>query len=150
MANVNKVILIGRLTRDPELRYIPSGAAVCDLGLAVNREWTKKDSNEKEKETCFVDIVVWARRAEVVAEYFSKGDEIYIEGRLQLDTWQTKEGEKRSKLKVVMDTFEFIGGKKDAPATDTGKEPAQQAGAGSEEHAAALGADTGDDDAIPF
>ena len=107
MANLNKVLLIGRLTRDPELRYTSSGRAVSDLGIAVNREYTV--NNERRKETAFVDVTAWGRTAEVICEYLKKGREIFIEGRLTLDTWE-QEGQKRSKLKVVADSFQFVGG----------------------------------------
>lgn len=102
MASYNRVILVGNLTRDPEVRYIPSGTAVCELGLAVNRTWFDKASNSKKEDTTFVDVTLWGRTAEIAGEYLSKGRPVLIEGRLQLDTWQDKEsGKNRSKLKVV-------------------------------------------------
>ena len=107
MANLNKVMLIGRLTRDPELRYTSGGRGVCDVGLAVNREYTV--NNERRKETAFVDVTVWGRQAEVICEYMKKGREIYLEGRLTLDTWE-QDGQKRSKLKVIAENFQFLGG----------------------------------------
>ncbi len=111
MPNLNKVLLIGHMTRDPELRYTPGGTAVCEFGIAINRKWKGKDGSDGE-ETCFVDCSMWARRGEVVAEHFRKGDPIFLEGRLQLDQWENKEGQKRSKLKVVAESFEFLGGGK--------------------------------------
>lgn len=107
MGNVNKVFLMGNMTRDPELRYTPSGTPVCDFGMAINRNYTTQ-SGEKREETCFVDVTFWARRGEVISEYFGKGDQIFIEGRLQLDQWETPEG-RRSKLKVVGFDFQFCG-----------------------------------------
>lgn len=107
MGNVNKVFLMGNMTRDPELRYTPSGTPVCDFGIAINRNWTTQ-GGEKREETCFVDVTFWARRGEVISEYFGKGDQIFIEGRLQLDQWETPEG-RRSKLKVVGEDFQFCG-----------------------------------------
>ena len=95
MANVNKVLLLGRLTRDPELRYTPNGTAVCDLGIAVSRKWKSPDGSWKE-DTCFVDVTVWQKQAEYCAEYLKKGREVFIEGRLTLDQWQSPEGQKRS------------------------------------------------------
>jgi single-strand DNA-binding protein len=109
MANLNKVFLMGNLTRDPELRYTPSGTPVCEFGLAVNRVYTTS-AGEKREETCFVDVTMWGRRGVVISEYFTKGRPIFIEGRLQFDQWETSEG-RRSKLRVVAENFEFIGGR---------------------------------------
>ena len=107
MASYNRVILIGNLTRDPELRYIPSGSAVTDIGLAVNDR--RKDSNGQwVDETTFVDVTLWGRQAEVAGEYLSKGSPVLIEGRLKLDTWE-KDGQKRSKLKVVGQRMQMLG-----------------------------------------
>ncbi len=110
MANLNKVLLIGNLTRDPELRYTPSGTPVATFGLATTRRYKRKDG-EQQEETCFVDVVVWGRQGEVVSEYLSKGRPVFVEGRLQLDSWETAEGEKRSRLRVVADNFQFLGGR---------------------------------------
>lgn len=112
MGNVNKVFLMGNLTRDPELRYTPNGAAVASFGIAVNRVWNTPEGEQK-KETCFVDASIFGKRAEVVSKYFSKGKPIFIEGRLQFHQWETKDGQKRNTLRVVVENFEFIG----APAT---------------------------------
>jgi len=108
MANLNKVFLIGNLTRDPELRYTPSGSPVCEFGLAINRTY-KTAAGEQREEACFVDIVVWGRPGVVISEYLTKGKPILIEGRLQFDSWETAEG-RRSRLRVVGDNFQFIGG----------------------------------------
>ena len=108
MASYNKVLLMGNVTRDPELRYTPQGVPVTDLGVAVNREYSVGDSGERRKETTFVDVTFWRRRAEVICQYFHKGDPIFVEGRLSMDTWETQDGQKRSRLKVVADSFEFI------------------------------------------
>src|SRR6187455_1301003 len=109
MASFNKVILLGNLTRDPEVRYTPKGSAVCDLGMAVNRVYTT-DSGEKREEVTFVDVVLWARLAEIAGEYLKKGRPVFIEGRLQMDTWDDKQtGQKRSKLKVVGEGLQLIG-----------------------------------------
>ena len=110
MANLNKVFLIGNLTRDPELRYTPSGTAIASFGIATNREWKSADG-EKKKEVCYVDINMFGRRAEVINEYFSKGNPIFIEGRLQFQQWETKDGQKRNSLRVVAEDFQFIGSK---------------------------------------
>jgi len=109
MANLNKVFLMGNLTRNPELRYTPSGTAVASFGVAVNRNWTGQDG-EKKEEVCFVDISAFGRIAEVINEYFSKGKPIFVEGRLQFNQWETKDGQKRSTLRVVAENFQFIGG----------------------------------------
>jgi single-strand DNA-binding protein len=111
MASFNKVILLGNLTRDPEVRYTPKGSAVCDLGIAINRSYTL-DSGEKREEVTFVDVVLWARLAEIAGEYLKKGRPIFIEGRLQLDTWDDKQsGQKRSKLRVIGETMQLLGGR---------------------------------------
>ena len=110
MANLNKVFLMGNLTRDPELRYTPSGTGVCEFGVAVNRTWTTPDG-EKRDETCFVDCQMWGRRGEVIAEYLRKGRPIFVEGRLKFDQWEGRDGQKRSKLRVVAENFEFLGGR---------------------------------------
>lgn len=108
MASLNKVFLMGNLTRDPELRYTSSGTAVSDLSMAVNRRYTTA-SGDKKEDTCFVDVTLWARRAEVASQYLKKGSPLFVEGRLQLDRWENNEGQKRSKLKVVAQNFQFIG-----------------------------------------
>ena len=111
MASFNKVILLGNLTRDPEVRYTPKGSAVCDLGIAVNRQYTL-DSGEKREEGTFVDVVLWSRLAEIAGEYLKKGRPVFIEGRLQLDTWDDKQsGQKRSKLRVIGETMQLLGGR---------------------------------------
>ena len=108
MANLNKVMLIGNLTRDPELRYTPKGTAVADIGMAINRVWNN-DAGQKQEETTFVDVTLWGRQAELAEKYLGKGRGVYIEGRLQLDTWDDKEtGKKRSKLKVVGENLQFL------------------------------------------
>src|SRR2546422_10909052 len=101
MANFNKVLLMGNLTRDPEVRYTPKGTAVAAIGLAVNRVWTT-DTGEKKEEVTFVDVDLWSRNAEIAGQYLHKGSPLFVEGRLQLDTWDDKQtGQKRSKIKVV-------------------------------------------------
>jgi single-strand DNA-binding protein len=109
MASFNKVILLGNLTRDPEVRYTPKGTAVTELGMAVNRVYTA-ENGEKREETTFVDVTLWGRTAEIAGEYLKKGRPVFIEGRLQLDTWDDKtSGQKRSKLKVVGEGLQLIG-----------------------------------------
>ena len=110
MASYNRVILVGNLTRDPELRYIPSGTAVTDIGLAIN-DRRKDQSGNWIEETTFVEVTLWARTAEVVCEYLSKGSSVLIEGRLKFETWE-KDGQKRSKLKVIGERLQMLDGKK--------------------------------------
>lgn len=127
MASLNKVMLIGNVTREIEVRYTPKGTAVADLGLAVNRTWFDKASNSKKEETTFCDISLFGRQAEVAGEYLAKGRSVLIEGRLQLDTWDDKEtGQKRSKLRVVCENLQMLG-------TGGGKGGGQRKSAQSEE-----------------
>ena len=130
MASFNKVILLGNLTRDPEVRYTTGGSAVCDITLAVNYQWTDKRSNERKEEVSFIDVTLWGRTAEIAGEYLGKGRPVLIEGRLQQDKWDDKEtGQKRSKLKVVADAMQLLGGKPEggggggnaAPRSNTGR-----------------------------
>jgi single-strand DNA-binding protein len=107
MANLNKVFLIGNLTRDPELRYVPSGSAVATFTVAVNRVYTTQ-TGEKKEQVSFIRIVVWGRRAEVCGEYLSKGSPVFVEGRLQTRDWETAEGQKRNTVEVVADNVQFL------------------------------------------
>ncbi len=109
MSNFNKVLLMGNLTRDPQLTYLPSQTAVVEFGLAVNRRWKSREGEDKD-ETCFVDCRMFGRRAEVINKYCKKGNPLFIEGRLTFDSWQAQDGTKRSKLRVTVENFEFIGG----------------------------------------
>jgi single-strand DNA-binding protein len=152
MASFNKVILLGNLTRDPEIRYTPKGSAVCDLGIAVNRAYTL-ENGERREEVTYVDVVLWARLAEIAAEYLKKGRPVFIEGRLQLDTWDDKQsGQKRSKLRVIGENMQLLGsrqgggggapvegGEDDRPARATTPPPRTTAPAAEP-----------DDDEIPF
>ena len=109
MANFNKVLLMGNLTRDPEVRYTPKGTAVAELGMAINRVYSA-ENGEKREETTFVDVTLWGRTAEIAGEFLKKGRPVFIEGRLQLDSWDDKQtGQKRSKLKVVGEGMQLIG-----------------------------------------
>jgi len=153
MANVNKVILIGNLTRDPELRYTPNGAAVIDFGMAINRKWRGKDGQMSE-DTCFVDLQAWARSAEVISEYCHKGDPLYVEGRLKLDSWEGRDGQKRSKLRVVVENFQFLGGRRSGNAGGGSARPSpprqQPAPPANDEAPPASGDGFQVDDDIPF
>lgn len=108
MANLNKIFLMGNLTKDPELRYVPSGAAVCNLRLAANRQF-KNQAGELKKETCFVTVVVWGKQAETCNQYLNKGSAVFVEGRLQSRSWETQDGQKRSTIEVRADRVQFIG-----------------------------------------
>ena len=113
MPNLNKVQLMGNITRDPEVRYTPKGTAVTDISLAINRSFNS-DDGERREETTFVDITFWGRQAEVIGEYMKKGRPLYVEGRLQLDSWEDKTtGQQRSRLKVVGENFQFLGGREE-------------------------------------
>ena len=108
MANFNKVILMGNLTRDVELRQTQSGMALAKFGMATNRKWSQ--NGEQKESTCFVDLTAWGRQAEVLAQYVKKGSQLFVEGRLEYSTWEAKDGGgKRSKLEVVVENFQFIG-----------------------------------------
>ena len=160
MANLNKVLLLGNLTRDPELRYTPKGTAVADIGVAINRVWNN-EQNQRQEETTFVDITLWGRQAEIAQQYLTKGRGVFIEGRLQMDTWEDKaSGQKRSKLKVVAESLQFMpdgkgnagGGFSSSSAVSANgsaprsQHPAPPQGGSSMED----GGFSEDDDAIPF
>ncbi len=113
MASYNKVILMGNLTRDPEMKYLPSGTAVANFGIAMNERYTDRQTGEQKESACFVDVEAWDRQAEIVNEYLSKGSPVFIEGALKFESWETEDGTKRSKLKVRLLRFQFIGGRQD-------------------------------------
>lgn len=123
MPSYNKVMLMGNITRDPELKYTSAGTAVAKLGLAVNRRY-KTAAGEQREDVTFVDCTAWSRTAEVICEYLGKGDPIFIEGRLQYSTWEDREtGKKRSKLDVVIEGFQFISSKSGGSKPDHGDQP---------------------------
>ncbi len=148
MASYNRVILLGNLTRDPELRYIPSGMAVADVGLAVN-EKRKNANGDWVEEVTFVDVTVWGRTAEVMGEYLTKGSPVLIEGRLKLDTWQDKDGQKRSKLKVTCDRMQMVGAKGQGGGEGGGARPAPRPGTQSNQYSQAAPPDAMDDSPPP-
>ena len=127
MASYNRVILVGNLTRDPELRYIPSGTAVTEIGLAVN-DRRKTANGEWVDETTFIDVTLWGRTAEVASEYLNKGSSVLIEGRLKLDTWE-KDGKKNSKLRVVGERMQMLGGRGGGSGGGGPRGPAAKQGA---------------------
>lgn len=117
MANLNRVLLIGNLTRDPEIRYTPKGTAVADIGLAVNRVLNTEEG-ERREEVTYVDVVLWGRLAEIAEQYLKKGRPVFIEGRLQLDTWDDKQtGQKRSRLRVVAESLQLLGSRGESEGT---------------------------------
>ena len=129
MASLNKVFLLGNLTRVPELRYTPGGTAVADLRLAVNRNYTTQ-SGEKREDTCFLTVVVWGKQAESCREYLDKGSPILVEGRLQTRDWEAKDGQKRTVTEVVAERVQFMGrGKGPAPAAVPAAESFSEEGA---------------------
>jgi single-strand DNA-binding protein len=121
MPSFNKVLLMGNLTRDPELRYTANNTPVCQIGVAANRRW-RDQNGEMQEEVVFVDCDAWGRTAETINQYLRKGRPIFIEGRLRLDQWQDKEGNNRSRLKVVIDNFQFIDSRSDGGGGPPGGE----------------------------
>jgi single-strand DNA-binding protein len=156
MASFNKVILMGGLTRDPELRQSASGVKVTELSLAVSEQWKDRATGESKESTCYVDVVVWQKQAELCCQYLSKGRQVLVEGRLQLDEWENQQGEKRRKLRVRADRVQFLSDGRRSDSNDSsnrGAKPVSQAS----EHASpppnmgddeAFGDDENDD--LPF
>ena len=142
MGNFNKVLLLGNLTRDVELKYTPSNTAVANIGLAINRQWKNRDG-EAAEETVFVDCEAWGRQAEVMNEYLAKGRPVFIEGRLKLDQWEDQQGNPRKKMKVVVENFQFVDSRGGGSARGEG-EATQPAAAPGEPHRAITEGD------IPF
>jgi single-strand DNA-binding protein len=149
MANYNKVILVGNLTRDPQMSYLPSQTPVVEFGLAVNRRWRGADNQQRE-DVCFIDCRAFGKQAETINQYLKKGRQLLVEGRLQLDSWEGKDGVKRSKHRVVVENFQFIGpagpGGPGARAPAAEREPAEPA----HEEPAEPPAPEGGQDDIPF
>ena len=148
MGNYNKVLLMGNLTRDPQLSYLPSQTAVVDFGLATNRRWTGQDGQQRE-ETCFVDCRAFGRQAENINKYMSKGRQLFVEGRLTFNSWTAQDGTKRSKLRVTVERFQFVGGPADSGRADSGRADSGPAEQDADEAAPPVKQETGADD-IPF
>ncbi len=122
MPNLNKILLMGNLTKDPQLSYLPSQTAVVEFGLAVNRNWKGKDG-EKKEETCFVDCQAFGKTAETLNKYLSKGQAVFVEGRLKFDSWTAQDGSKRSKHRVTVENFQFLGqGQQKSQPEQSGKD----------------------------
>lgn len=151
MASLNRVFLMGNLTRDPEVRYLPSGKAVADLRMAISRRY-KTATGEDKEETCFVSVVVWGKQAESCGQYLGKGRSLFVEGRLQYEEWE-KDGQKHNRLRVVADRVQFMGAPKRAEYSD-GAEPVTappaQGGAREEGPSETPPPDGGDEDNLPF
>ncbi|MFI0348411.1 MAG: single-stranded DNA-binding protein [Chthoniobacterales bacterium] len=156
MASLNKVQIIGNITRDPEIKYTPKGTAVIDLGIAMNRTFTS-EAGEKREEVTFVDVTFWGRQAEVIAEYCKKGNPIYSEGRLQLDSWEDKtSGQKRTKLRIIGESFQFLGSRSSGSGNSGNYEPGESSARPSQEVSSmraprpAAPAEPIEDDDVPF
>jgi single-strand DNA-binding protein len=159
MPTMNRVYLMGNLTRDPEMRYLPSGTAVADMRMAINRQFRTADG-KAQKETCYVSVAVWGRQAELCREYLSKGSGLMVEGRLKYDEW-VKDGRQNSTLRVVADRVQFVGRPRRAeagpapeaeerPAAEADERPAAEAAAASGDEAGAARPAAGDADDLPF
>lgn len=146
MSSFNKVFILGRLTRDPEIRYMPSGSPVCDFGIATNRKYTGSDG-AKQEEVSFFDITAFGKTAELVCQYLSKGRQALIEGRLKQDRWENNEGQKRSKVKVVAERVTFIGGRGEGDNDYRRSEPKRQSAPSEPEGEPSF---MPDDDDVPF
>lgn len=140
MASYNKILLLGNLTRDPQLSYTPNQTAVVDFGLATNRKWTGQDGSQRE-DTCFIDCRAFGRPAETINKYLSKGKPVFIEGRLTFDSWTAQDGTKRSRHRVTVENFQFLSG---SGGSSSDNQNAQNMSAGSDEN------QTVSDDDIPF
>lgn len=152
MASFNKVILIGNLTRDPEMRYTPKGMAIAKIGLAVNRSW-RTESGETKEEVTFVDVDAFGRQAETLAQYMKKGSPLMVEGRLKLDQWDDKQtGQKRSRLGVVVENFQFLGGgnRGEAGSVEAPRRSAPAAAAPAASPAAEPDMPSPEEDDVPF
>ena len=146
MANFNKVILVGNLTRDVEMRYTQGGLAIGKMGMAVNRRY--KQGEEQKESTCFVDLTAFGKQAEVLSQYVSKGSPLFVEGRLEYSTWEAKEGGgKRNKLEVIVENFQFLGGRSGGRGGQEGESGGAKPAAGK---AAAAGGEQVDYGDIPF
>lgn len=132
MANVNKVILIGNVTRDPELSYLPSQTAVVNFGLAMNRKW-KSAAGEAKEEVCFVDCQAFAKSAEALNKYVHKGDPLFVEGRLKLEQWKASDGSARSRIRVIIEQFQFLSTKKHTDTTTPAGTPIDNMPGGNQE-----------------
>ncbi len=150
MANFNKILLLGNLTRDPQLSYTPSQTAVVDFGLAVNRRWTGQDGSARE-ETCFVDCRAFGKTAETINKYLTKGRQVFIEGRLTFDSWTAQDGTKRSKHRVTVENFQFLGsGQSGSGQSGSGQSGSDQQAVPDSRNDADVNSQKNNNDDIPF
>ena len=145
MASFNKVVLMGNLTRDPELRYTPQGSAVCEFALALNSVYTNKQTGQKVEEVSYIDLVAWGKTGETIAEYMKKGRQILVEGRLKQDRWESQDGKKMSKVRVTVDSFTFVGARPGGEGGGPGPKGGGAPAAGPED-----GPPPGQEEDIPF
>ena len=155
MASYNRVILMGNLTRDPELKFLPNGNSVANFGIAMNERYTDRQTGEQKESACFVDVAAWGRQAEIVNEYLTKGSPVFLEGTLKFDTWETEDGSKRSKLSVTAFRIHLIGGRRDGNETGGDYADAQPAAAPTQQDShqeapEAPSTSSSTDDDIPF
>lgn len=151
MASYNRVILMGNLTRDPEVKFLPSGTSVANFGLAMNERYTDRETGEQKDNTCFVDVEAWGRQAEVIGEHFTKGRPILVEGSLKYDSWEAEDGTKRNRLKVRLQRFQFVGSRRDEDEAGGGYAQAAPAAAPTAQAPAPpQGAPSATEDDIPF
>lgn len=150
MASYNRVILMGNLTRDPELKYLPNGSSVANFGLAMNERYTDRETGEQKETPCFVDIEAWGRQAEIANEYLQKGSPVFIDGSLKFDSWEADDGTKRSRLRVRVFRLQFIGGRRDGDEGGGYTEAAPAAAPTAQAPAPPQGAPSSTEDDIPF
>ncbi len=150
MASYNRVILMGNLTRDPEMKYLPSGAAVTNFGIAMNERYTDRQTGEQKESACFVDVEAWGRQAEIANEYLTKGRPVFIEGSLKFDSWETEDGSRRSRLSVRAFRIQFLGGRPDDAETGGGYAEAQPAASPTVQAPIEDAAPSTTEDDIPF
>lgn len=148
MASFNKVILLGNLTRSPELKTTQGGLSICKFGIAVNRRFSTKEGEQRDEVT-YIDIDAFGRQAETIAKYLTKGSAIHVEGRLKLDQWETQDGEKRSKLGVVLEGFQFVGGREGASESVESRSGGSNRPDGKKQSQSGLEGDYVDD-SVPF
>lgn len=150
MASYNRVILMGNLTRDPELKYLPSGNSVVNFGIAMNERWTDRETGEQKEAPCFVDIEAWGRQAEVANEYLQKGSPVFIDGSLKFESWEADDGTKRSRLRVRVFRIQLIGGRRDGDEGGGYADAAPAAAPTAQAPAPPQGAPSSTEDDIPF
>ena len=151
MASYNRVILMGNLTRDPEVKFLPSGTSVANFGLAMNERWTDRETGEQKENPCFVDIEAWGRQAEIASEYLQKGSPVFIDGSLKFESWEADDGTKRSRLRVRVFRIQLIGGRRDGDDAGGGYADAAPAAAPTAQAPAPpQGAPSSTEDDIPF